>query len=106
MAPHSDEDQHHDVPVGGSQAKICTTPLNKSAATVSARTQHSAYPDMMGSPIDWVQAYLAEKDKPPSWLPELWSLGPGQFSNGQVKELAKKQAAGFRLLAAQDDKMD
>ena len=60
----------------------------------------------MGSPIDWVQAYLAEKGELPSWWLELQSLGPGQLSDFQVQELAKRQAVGFRLPAAQNVKMD
>ena len=70
-----------------------------------ARTGCSTSPDPMASPIDWVWAYLAKTDKPPSWWLELWSLSPGQLSDALVQELAKKQAAGFTLPAAKDDKV-
>ena len=42
---------------------------------------------------------------PPSWWPELQSIDPGQLCDAQVQELAKKQAVGFRLPAAQDSKV-
>ena len=69
-----------------------------------ATTRHSASVNPMGKPIDWVQAYLARKGEPPSWWMEIKSLSPGQLSDAQVQELAKRQAVGFRLPAAQDNK--
>ena len=47
---------------------------------------------------------LPEKGEFPSWWLELQSLAPGQLSSAQVQELTKKQFAGFRLPAAQDNK--
>ena len=41
-------------PIGGAQLKTSFTPSNLPMAAGQARTWHSASPDPMGSPTDWV----------------------------------------------------
>ena len=106
LRPPSDGDsQCCDTPMGGTWPNTSTTPSSKPTAASQARTRHSASLDPVASPIDWVWAYLAKTGEPLSWWLELPSLSPGQVSDVQVQERAKKRAVGFRLPAAQDNKM-
>ena len=96
LRQHSDSDnQCYDTPIAGAQPKTHNTLLNKPMAPSQARTRCSASPDLMGRPIDWVQAYLAKKGEPQAG---------GHSSGPLVQEIAKKQVVDFGLPAALDNK--
>ena len=66
-----------------------------------------AAPDSLDNPNDWVLTGLAERDELPSWWSDLQSFhhrGARPLSDAQMQELARKQAMGFRLPAAQRQK--
>ena len=72
-----------------------------------ARTRHLVTLDPLTNPNEWVLAYMAEKEKIPSWWPEFWSLhhnGAGPLSDAQVQEFARKQVMGFRLPTTKKEK--
>ena len=69
-----------------------------------SRSWHPASPDPADDPNDWVLAYMVKKDELLSWWLEFLSVcrkGARPLSDAQVQELARKQAVGFRLPAAQ-----
>ena len=71
------------------------------------RSRHPAALDPLDNPSEWVLTYLAERDKPPSWWLEFWSLHHrevGPLSIALVLELARKQVVAFRLPAAHQEK--
>ena len=71
-----------------------------------ARLQCLPTPDP-DNPHDWVQAYIEEREQLLNWWQEFRSLdhkGTIPLSDSQVQELARKQAAAFRLPAPQKEK--